>query len=67
MKELIQMINSCENYEQAKGMLKMLNAIYGTQYGLLAMRVVRFDDPAGSVAQKYAYCHDVLTELELSD
>ena len=66
MKELIQMINNAENYDQAKGMLKMLNAIYGTQYGLLGGRVVRFDNPYGSVAEKYAYCHDALIELELS-
>lgn len=67
MKELIQMINHADNCERAKGMLQMFNAIYGTQYGLLGMRVVRFDNPYGSVAEKYASCHDVLIELELSE
>lgn len=67
MKELIQMINNAENFDQAKGMLKMLNAIYGTQYGLLGQRVVRFDNPDGSVAEKYASCHDALIEIELSE
>ena len=66
MKELIQMINNAGNYDRAKGMLEMLNAIYGTQYGLLNMRVVRFDNPDGSVAERYASCHDALIELELS-
>ena len=67
MIELIQMINHAGNYERAKGMLQMFNAIYGTEYGLLGMRVVRFDNPYGSVAEKYVSCHDVLLELELSE
>ena len=67
MIELIQMINHAGDYERAKGMLQMFNAIYGTEYGLLGMRVVRFDNPYGSIAEKYASCHDVLIELELSE
>lgn len=67
MKELVQMINNAENYDVAKGMLQMLNAIYGTQYGLLGKRVVRFDCPCESVAEKYSCCHDVWCELELSE
>lgn len=68
MMELVQMINYEENYDKAEGMLQMLNAIHGTQYGLLNRRVVRFDNPCGSVAVKYSGCHDLLCELlELSE
>ena len=63
MKELIYKINHEENWEKAQGMLEMLNAIYGTKYGFLAKRVVRFEDPDGSVAERYAHCHDAYTEL----
>lgn len=63
MKELVQMINNEENFDKAVGMLQMLNAIHGNQYGLLNRRVVRFDNPCGSVAEKYSGCHDLLCEL----
>ena len=64
MKELVQMINHEENFDKADGMLQMLNAIYGTQYGLLNRRVVRFDNADASVAERYAHCHDVWAELD---
>lgn len=67
MKELVHMINYEENFDKAEGMLQMLNAIYGTQYGLLNRRVVRFDNPCGSVAEKYSCCHDVLCELKFPE
>ena len=63
MKELIYKINHEENWEKAQGMLEMLNAIYGTKYGFLRKRVVRFEDPDGSVAERYAHCHDATMEL----
>lgn len=63
MKELIAKINHEENFEKAKGMLEMLNAVYGTNFGFLNKRVVRFDDPESSVAEKYAHCHDAWAEL----
>lgn len=63
MKELIYKINHEENWEKAQGMLEMLNAIYGTKYGFLGKRVVRFEDPDGSVAERYAHCHDAYMEL----
>jgi hypothetical protein len=44
-------------------MLKMFNDIYGTQYGFLAKRVVIFENPDGSVAEKYAHCHDAAMYL----
>jgi len=65
MKERINKINetAVENFEKAKGMLEMFNDIYGTQYGFLAKRVVIFENPDGSVAEKYAHCHDATMYL----
>lgn len=60
MKERIQKINEVaqENFEKAQGMLEMLNEICGTKFGWLAKRVVIFENPNGSTAEKYAHCHD---------
>ena len=63
MKELIYKINHEENWEKAQGMLEMLNLIYGTQFGFLNKRVVRFENPNGSVAERYAHCHDDWVEM----
>lgn len=63
MKELIQKINHEENFDKAQGMLEMLNAVYGTKYGFLGGRVVRFENPEGSTAEKYAHCHAAWAEL----
>lgn len=63
MKDLIYKINHEENFDKAQGMLTMLNDIYGTRYGFLNGRVVRFENPDGSFAEKYAHCHDVWSEL----
>ena len=63
MKELIYKINHEENWEKAQSMLEMLNLIYGTQFGFLNKRVVRFENPNGSVAERYAHCHDAWAEM----
>ena len=63
MKELIYKINHEENWEKAQGMLEMLNLIYGTQFGFLNKRVVRFENPNGSVAERYAHCYDAWAEM----
>ena len=63
MKELIYKINHEENWEKAQGMLEMLNLRYGTQFGFLNKRVVRFENPNGSVAERYAHCHDAWAEM----
>lgn len=52
-----------QNFEKAQGMLEMLNTLYGTKYGWLAKRVVRFENPDGSTAEKYANAHDLQSEL----
>lgn len=64
MKELIAKINHEENWDKAQGMLEMLNEVYGTQYGFLNKRVVRFENPEGSTAEKYVCCHDAWAELD---
>lgn len=60
--ERISEINSVAqtNWEKAKGMLEMFNDIYDTQYGWLARRVVRFDNPEAS--DRYAHAHDAYAE-----
>ena len=63
MKELIYKIKHEENWEKAQGMLEMLNLIYGTQFGFLNKRVVRFENPNGSVSERYAHCHDAWAEM----
>lgn len=39
-------------------MLEGINLVLGTQYGWLAGRVVWFENPNGSTAEKYAHAHD---------
>lgn len=63
MKELIEKINHEENFDKAQGMLEMLNAVYGTKFGFLNKRVVRFENPEASTCEKYAHCHDAWAEL----
>jgi hypothetical protein len=65
MKERINKINAVaqENLEKAQGMLDMFNDVYGTQFGLLKRRVVMFEYPNGTVAERYAHCMDVYTLL----
>lgn len=60
MKERIKHINEVaqENFDKAQGMLEMLNDICGTKFGWLNKRVVIFENPNGSVAEKYAAAHD---------
>ena len=52
-----------EDIERGEALLAMFNELYGTKFGFLARRVVRFDKPDGSVAERYAHCHDVHAEL----
>lgn len=63
MKELIYKINHEENFDKKCGMLEILNMMTGSKYGLFGGRVVRFDNPDGSVAERYAHAHDVWVEL----
>ena len=65
MLERIEKINEVAqtNWEKAQGMLEMLNEICGTQYGWFARRVVRFNKPNGTVAERYAHFNDLASEL----
>lgn len=60
MKERIKHINEVaqENFDKAQGMLEMLNEICGTKFGWLNKRVVFFENPDASTAEKYAHAHD---------
>jgi hypothetical protein len=60
MLEQIDKINKVaqENFDRAQGMLDMLNEFSGLKLGWLAKRVVMFDKPDGSTAERYASCHD---------
>lgn len=65
MKERIKHINEVaqENFDKAQGMLEMLNEICGTKFGWLNKRVVFFENPNASTAEKYAHVHDAYAWL----
>ena len=66
MKERIKKINEVaqENFDKAHGMLDMLNEICGTKFGFFNKRVVIFENPDGSVAERYAHMHDAVLWLQ---
>ena len=47
-----------EDFDKASAMLDGMNLVLGTKYGWLAKKVVWFDNPDGTVAEKYANAHD---------
>lgn len=59
-KEMIGELNmiATENFEKAQAMLDGINLVLGTKYGWLAGRVVFFDKPDASTAEKYAGARD---------
>ena len=65
-KEQIKIINEVAkiDFPKASGMLGGANMVLGTQYGFLNKRVVFFDNPNGSTAEKYAHAHDAYTYAE---
>jgi len=52
------------DFPKAQAMLEGMNMVLGTQYGWLASRVVWFENPNGSVAEKYAHAHDAYADAE---
>lgn len=56
---------AAEDFEKAKAMLEGINLVLGTKYGWLAGRVVFFDKPNGTVAERYASAHDAWAYAEL--
>ena len=59
-RDIIQALNTVAkaNFEVAQLMLDGWNEHWGTDYGWLNKRVVFFDAPNATVAEKYAHCHD---------
>ena len=52
------------DFEKAQAMLEGMNMVLGTKYGWLAKRVVWFENPDGSTAEKYAHAHDAYVYAE---
>lgn len=48
-----------EDFNKAQGMLEMYNMIAGEKLGWFNCRVVEYDKPNGSVAEKYSSFHDI--------
>ena len=65
-KEMIATLNytAQEDFNKAQSMLDGINLVLGTKYGWLAKRVVFFDNPDGSTAEKYAAAHDAYVYAE---
>lgn len=65
-KETIATLNMIakEDFDKAQSMLEGINLVFGTKYGWLAKRVVFFDNPDGSTAEKYASAHDAFCYAE---
>ena len=52
------------DFPKAEAMLDGMNMVLDTQYGWLAGRVVWFENPNGSTAEKYAHAHDAWAYAE---
>ena len=65
-KDLIHALNIVAkvDFEVAQAILGECNEHWGTAYDWLNKRVVFFDDPNASVAQKYAHCHDAECHID---
>lgn len=60
-KRMIKEVNGVAevNLDMAKGIVDGINMMLGEKkYGLLNCRVVFFENPNGSTAERYAHCHD---------
>lgn len=59
-KETIKELNAIAqiDFPRAQAMLDGINLALGTKFGWVAKRVVIFDNPDGSIAEKYAGVHD---------
>lgn len=65
-KEQIKKLNTLaqEDFEKAQAMLDGINMVLGTKYGWLNRRVVWFENPDASVAERYAHAHDAWAYAE---
>lgn len=64
--DMIRKINHTaqENFDKAQGMLEMLNEVFGTRYGWLAKRVIRFENPDKGYSSP---AHDLWAELDAEE
>ena len=62
-KHQIHIINATAktDWTKAQAMLDGVNLALGTEYGWLNKRVVTFENPKASTAEKYAHAHDAWT------
>lgn len=65
-REIIKNLNEIAqiNFARAKAMLDGINLVLGTKYGWLNKRVVWFENPNGSTAEKFAHAHDAYATAE---
>lgn len=63
-KNIINALNAMAqtDFKAADAVLSICNPEFGNRYGWLNKRVVYFDNPNGSVAERYAHVHDALYE-----
>ena len=52
------------DFAKAQAMLDGMNMVLGTKYGWLSKRIVWFENPDGSTAEKYAHAHDAYAYAE---
>ena len=65
-KAIIKTLNTIaeKDFTKAQAMLDGINLALDTKYGWLHKRVVFFDNPDGSTAEKYAHAHDAYAYAE---
>ena len=65
-KAIIKTLNTIaeKDFAKAQAMLEGINLAFDTKYGWLNKRVVFFDNPDGSTAEKYAHAHDAYAYAE---
>lgn len=49
---------AAKDFEKAQAMLEGINLVLGAKYGWLNRRVVFFDKPNGTTAERYSSAHD---------
>lgn len=65
-KAIIKTLNTIaeKDFTKAQAMLEGINLALDTKYDFLNKRVVFFDNPNGSTAEKYAHAHDAYAYAE---
>lgn len=65
-KAIIKTLNTIaeKDFTKAQAMLEGINLALDTEYDFLNKRVVFFNNPNGSTAEKYAHAHDAYAYAE---